>query len=34
MKNPTKYELRILCANCHFAITNLGRCPHKSELVK
>ena len=29
LKNPTRYQLRILCANCHFAITNLGICPHK-----
>lgn len=31
MKNPNKYKLRILCANCHFAITNLGNCPHKEQ---
>lgn len=28
-KNPTRYELRILCASCHFAITNQGFCPHE-----
>jgi hypothetical protein len=29
VKNPTKYSLRILCANCHFALTNFDSCPHK-----
>jgi hypothetical protein len=29
LKFPNKYKLRVLCANCHFAITNLGTCPHK-----
>lgn len=29
LKHPTRYKLRVLCANCHFAITNLGSCPHK-----
>ncbi len=29
LKNPTRHKLRVLCANCHFAITNLGTCPHK-----
>lgn len=30
-KNPKKYQLRILCANCHFAITNSSICPHKDD---
>lgn len=28
LKNPGKYEIRILCANCHNAITFYGTCPH------
>lgn len=32
LKYPNKYSLRILCANCHFAITNLGTCPHKEDI--
>lgn len=31
LKYPNRYELRVLCANCHFAITNLGTCPHKDD---
>ncbi len=31
LKNPTRHKLRVLCANCHFAITNLGTCPHKED---
>lgn len=31
LKYPNKYKLRVLCANCHFAITNLGTCPHKDK---
>jgi hypothetical protein len=31
VKNPNRYKLRVLCANCHFAITNLGYCPHKGK---
>jgi hypothetical protein len=31
LKYPNRYKLRILCANCHFAITNLGTCPHKDK---
>lgn len=31
LKNPNRYQLRILCANCHFAITNLGTCPHEDK---
>lgn len=30
-KNPNRYKLRILCANCHFAITNSGTCPHQDK---
>lgn len=28
LKNPQKYQIRVLCANCHFAITVEGYCPH------
>jgi hypothetical protein len=28
-KFPNRYQLRVLCANCHFAITNSGHCPHQ-----
>lgn len=31
LKNPTRHALRILCANCHFAITNSGTCPHQRD---
>jgi hypothetical protein len=31
LKFPNRYKLRVLCANCHFAITNLGTCPHKCD---
>lgn len=31
LNEPTRYKLRVLCANCHFAITNLGCCPHKEK---
>lgn len=31
LKYPNRYQLRVLCANCHFAITNLGACPHKDK---
>jgi len=31
IKYPNRYKLRILCANCHFAITNLGTCPHNDK---
>ena len=37
LKHPTRYKLRVLCANCHFSITNTGICPHqkdKNELLK
>lgn len=33
LKNPGKYEVRVLCANCHNAITFYGSCPHESLFV-
>jgi hypothetical protein len=30
LKNPDKYQTMVLCANCHFAITVYGVCPHES----
>lgn len=33
-RNPTKYKLRVLCANCHYALTHFDECPHKSEIKK
>lgn len=32
LKNPNKYNLRILCGNCHNAITAYGRCPHERKI--
>lgn len=29
LKNKGKYRVRILCANCHNAITYYGSCPHE-----
>lgn len=29
LANPARYELRVLCANCHNAITSFGYCPHE-----
>lgn len=29
LRNPGKFEVRVLCANCHFAITAYGKCPHE-----
>lgn len=28
LRNPGKYKVRVLCANCHNAVTCYGYCPH------
>lgn len=30
LKRPTAYKIRVLCANCHVAITRYGICPHQT----
>lgn len=33
LRYPDKYKIRLLCANCHFAISSYGRCPHELQKV-
>jgi hypothetical protein len=33
LKNPYIYDVRVLCANCHFAITSYGKCPHEKRKI-